>query len=104
MEIGQLCTKLQSKNNVVACDEEETLTTADSRTTEILCIHYGNDHGYVYVRYVKNPDSDVFQIITVLLGMGVGIKKRQIDINKLVEVYTNVYCSTKFGLHAFNGW
>ena len=29
---------------------------------------------------------------------GGGIKKRQIDINKLVEVYTNVYCSTKFGL------
>ena len=33
---------------------------------------------------------------------GGGIKKRLIDINKLVEVYKNVYCSTKFGLHAFN--
>ena len=47
-----------------------------------------------YMSDVKSPDSDVFQIITVLLGVGVGIKKRLIDINKLVEVYTNVYCST----------
>ena len=60
MEIGYLCTKCQSENNVVACDEEENLTIADSRTTEILRTHYGNDHGYAYVTYVKSPDSDVF--------------------------------------------
>lgn len=120
--------KLEQKTVIAICDEKAYKLSSDdgvsvnmtevpelqssqeeTDTRVILYCSYAADKGYDYVR-VRSPDSDIFFIllyyagnlgIRILFDTGTGNKRRLLDITKLANDFTPVYCAALLALHAF---
>ena len=81
----------------------------ETDTRVVLYCNYAADNSYDYVK-VRSPDSDIFFIllyyatnlgIKILFDTGTGNKKRLLDITKLANDFTSVYCAALLAMHAF---
>ena len=113
---GHECTCLFSEDGLtVSGDPQPDLhSVQEEADTKIIlhCCHQVNTHPSSQGIVVRSPDTDVFILLLyhvrniqhqVFLDIGVGNKRRLLNISKLEEMHGREQCDAVLGLHAFSG-